>query len=430
MLFYYSSAQWVSLCKLSGPVGPTGLQGFQGPTGVQGITGVAGVTGAIGIAGVTGATGNNGATGAQGLQGITGVTGPLGTAGGDLGGSYPNPAVVALQGHAVSNTGPAQNNLLVWSGTAWTPTDGNGLFWKINGNGGTNPPTNFIGTTDPQALVFSTNSVEGMRITATGNVRIGSTSFTNQCGGVVTAEDTRMRLSSVGGFVSFGSYNNDPAFSMSPPTTSWIDGVGSLVVGMNRSGGTSNVDLWNNSDPANGAAALGNNNRGFNFRNFQSNGGCAENLLATLDGNGDLTLSRYAAGGGTANAYAFNTISDKRVKQNIQKFQEPVLDKIMKLNPVTYNYSIINYEPGHKLEIKKEAFPDRQSGFLAQEVYQLFPDAVRKPEDETKDLWAIDYSKLTVALTKAMQEQQQMIMEQKEEIELLKTEIEKLKRIR
>jgi hypothetical protein len=102
----------------------------------------------------------------------------------------------------------------------------------------------------------------------------------------------------------------------------------------------------------------------------------------------------------------------------------------MKLNPVTYNYSIINYEPGHKLEIKKEAFPDRQSGFLAQEVYQLFPDAVRKPEDETKDLWAIDYSKLTVALTKAMQEQQQMIMEQKEEIELLKTEIEKLKRIR
>ena len=43
-----------------------------------------------------------------------------------------------------------------------------------------------------------------------------------------------------------------------------------------------------------------------------------------------------------------------------------------------------------------------------------------KPEDESKDLWAIDYSKLTVALTKAMQEQQLQLEEQKKEIELLK----------
>ena len=46
--------------------------------------------------------------------------------------------------------------------------------------------------------------------------------------------------------------------------------------------------------------------------------------------------------------------------------------------------------------------------------------AVSKPEDESKDLWAIDYSKLTVALTKAMQEQQLQLEEQKKEIELLK----------
>jgi hypothetical protein len=424
--FYYTAAQWVSLCKLSGPVGPTGLQG------IQGVTGAAGITGATGIAGVTGATGNAGVpgvAGATGAQGIAGPTGPLGAAGGDLSGNYPNPTVVALQGNAVSNAAPAQNNLLVWSGTAWTPTDGNGLFWKITGNANTNPPTNFIGTTDAQPLVLSTNGVEAMRIT-TGtehNVRIGSTSFTNQCSNAVVAEDPNVRLSVVGGFVAMGSYNNDPAFSPGPPSTSWIDGVGSLVIGMNRNAGTSNVDLWNNADPGNGVAATGAGNRGFNFRNFQLNGGCAENLLATLDGNGNLTLSRYVAGGGTANAYAFNTISDERVKQNIQRIQEPMLEKVMKLNPVTYNYSIISYEPGHKLEIKKDAYADRQSGFLAQEVYQLFPDAVSKPLDESKNLWAIDYSKLTVALTKAMQEQQQMILNQQGEIEKLKEDMAALK---
>ena len=453
--FYFTAAQWVSLCKLSGPVGPTGLtgaggaNGVAGPTGIAGVTGadgatgiqgntgiqgIAGLAGATGVAGPTGSTGAAGvpgvagATGVAGISGVTGPTGPLGTAGGDLSGLYPNPTVIALQGNAVSSSAPAANDLLLWNGTAWTPTDGNGLFWKITGNSGTSAGTNFAGTTDAQDFVLKTSGVEAMRITAGSNVRIGSASFANQCAGAGVAEDPHVRLSSVGGFVSLGSYNNDPAVNAAAPSPSWMAGVGSLVIGMNRNSGSSNVDFWNNSDPANGAAALGNTNRGFNFRNFQSSGGCAENLLMTLDGNGNLTLSQYVGGGGTANAYAFNTISDKRVKQNIQKIQEPVIDKIMRLNPVTYDYSVISYEPNQKLEIKRDAYQGRESGFLAQEVYQLFPEAVSKPKDESKNLWAMDYSKLTVVLTKAMQEQQQMILDQKAEIEKLKADVELLKK--
>jgi len=421
--FYYTAAQWVSLCKLSGPAGANGAPGATGLTGPSGSDGATGTAGPTGIAGATGINGTLGPTGAQGL---TGVTGPLGAAGGDLSGNYPGPTVVALQSYPINNAAPALNNLLVWNGTSWTPTDGNGMFWKITGNSGTTAGTNFAGTTDAQDFVLKANSTEAMRVTSASNVRIGSAAFTNQCGGAVVAENTAVKLSVVGGYISLGSINNDPGVGGIPPPTSWIGGVGSLMVGMNRSGGTSNVDFWNNSDPGNGAAALGNNNRGFNFRNFQNSGGCAENLLMTLDGSGNLTLSQYAGGGGTANAYAFNSISDERVKQNIQKIQEPVLDKIMKLNPVTYYYSAINYQPGVKLEIRKEVLGNKQTGFLAQEVYQLFPEAVRKPEDETKDLWAIDYSKLTVALTKAMQEQQQMILEQKAEIEKLKAAVGKL----
>jgi hypothetical protein len=129
-------------------------------------------------------------------------------------------------------------------------------------------------------------------------------------------------------------------------------------------------------------------------------------VLATLNGRGTLTLSNFGGGGGQVNAFAFNNISDARVKRKVQSISEPLLQKVMQLNPVTYVFSDIYYEPNHKLEIKEQTFDRKEIGFLAQEVYRLFPEVVNKPSDETTELWAIDYSKLTVVLLKAMQEQQ------------------------
>jgi hypothetical protein len=45
--------------------------------------------------------------------------------------------------------------------------------WSLLGNAGTNPPTNFLGTTDNQRLVFKTDSTEKMTILPNGNVGIG-----------------------------------------------------------------------------------------------------------------------------------------------------------------------------------------------------------------------------------------------------------------
>jgi predicted transcriptional regulator len=42
-------------------------------------------------------------------------------------------------------------------------------------------------------------------------------------------------------------------------------------------------------------------------------------------------------------------------------------------------------------------------------VNENFLKFVLKPEDEPKELWAVDYSRLTVMLTKAIQEQQAFI---------------------
>lgn len=54
--------------------------------------------------------------------------------------------------------------------------------WNLNGNAGTNPASNFLGTTDNQSLILKANNVEGLRVLSSGVVRIGANtdpSFSN-----------------------------------------------------------------------------------------------------------------------------------------------------------------------------------------------------------------------------------------------------------
>jgi len=50
--------------------------------------------------------------------------------------------------------------------------------WNLTGNSGTNPGTNFIGSRDNSDVVFKTNNTEGMRLTTSGNIGIGTASPT------------------------------------------------------------------------------------------------------------------------------------------------------------------------------------------------------------------------------------------------------------
>jgi hypothetical protein len=48
-------------------------------------------------------------------------------------------------------------------------------YWSLTGNAGTNPASNFLGTTDNQPLVFRTNGAERMRLDTSGRLGLGTT---------------------------------------------------------------------------------------------------------------------------------------------------------------------------------------------------------------------------------------------------------------
>lgn len=64
-----------------------------------------------------------------------------------------------------------------WNGTAWQrfDTGNNTGDWKLAGNAGTNPTTNYVGTSDNNALVLRANNIERFRLNTNGEVIAGNT---------------------------------------------------------------------------------------------------------------------------------------------------------------------------------------------------------------------------------------------------------------
>lgn len=73
-----------------------------------------------------------------------------------------------------TTTNEAQVNTGTPASPTWTAATA-AAGWNTNGNTGTTPAANFVGTTDNQPLSLRTNNTEKVRVTAAGNVGIGTT---------------------------------------------------------------------------------------------------------------------------------------------------------------------------------------------------------------------------------------------------------------
>jgi hypothetical protein len=59
---------------------------------------------------------------------------------------------------AIAQQGATNGQVLTWNGSAWLPGSTSATGWSLTGNSGTNPATNFLGTTDLKPLKFRVNN--------------------------------------------------------------------------------------------------------------------------------------------------------------------------------------------------------------------------------------------------------------------------------
>lgn len=257
-----------------------------------------------------------------------------------------------------------------------------------------------------QYMQFETNSSEWMRLTSTGNLGIGTTSPTGTygrlsvAGGISILDDNNAKLE-IGRYSSgaSNSYIKLGANSNSLRITNNTDSAdiftilndGSVGVGPNGANSVSSFIT----------AGVGTSSAKYSF--IATNNAGSTLLAARNDGlisTGSQALSPYnLTYGGAANLYVnalgelYRATSSLKYKTDIIDYDKG-LDIIKQLRPVYYK--------------SKNDENTQYAGFIAEEVHDLgLTEFVQYAEDKTPD--ALAYSHMVALLTKAIQEQQELI---------------------
>jgi hypothetical protein len=140
-----------------------------------------------------------------------------------------------------------------------------------------------------------------------------------------------------------------------------------------------------------------------------------------VDGSGNARVGAGTTIGcvqdGDGTAIAGSCISDRRLKKDIRSFA-PMLDRVVKLRPVTYRW-------------RADEFPvrrfgeDETYGLIAQEVEELFPEMVTPDAEGYK---TVDYSRLPLLLLSAVKEEHARVRELEGQVTSLETRLEALER--
>jgi hypothetical protein len=235
-------------------------------------------------------------------------------------------------------------------------------------------------------IAFAEGGVESARLDASGVMTLGTTAKTT---------DTDFKLSTDNR--TYG-IRNDRAGSR-------FDIV-DFTAGSVRASITSGGDLLVGTTNASGSAGVGSKvlstTAGFIFAQVtaETTNGTATAYNYYSTGAGAFRF--YVGAGGTvfATSTTISSISDQRLKQNIQDL-DVGLDKIMALKPRKFDW-----KEGKGKDIKGDR------GWIAQEFEQVFPDMIdtwKDPAPEGKEPYKSVRADLIPVLVKAIQEQQALI---------------------
>lgn len=270
-----------------------------------------------------------------------------------------------------------------------------------------------------------TVGVTGIVKDASGNVGIGTASPTNKLDvsaatGVVNVSSTtgtniaKVQINNAGGSFQFaiedsaGSNYGVTAYSRilwndgAYPTVFFTNGTermridtsGNLLVGTASTSNSAKFYAVNSSGTAGGFYNSAASQQGTPALRVDK----ADNTSTTSQVFVQFLINAQATGSGQinangANAAAFGSYSDRRLKENIVDLP-PQLANIMALRPVEYDY-IESEGGGHQI------------GFIAQEVQEVYPDLIGEREDGMFTL--SDMNKNDARLIKCIQEQQALI---------------------
>lgn len=285
-----------------------------------------------------------------------------------------------------------------------TPLSGGGTTNYLRADGTWAAPAGAGTVTSVAQTVPSFLSVAGSPITSTGTLAL-------------TLSGTPLLMADGSG--------TDPIFSFSSETAGSRSGMWMAAAGLTLSNKGQSRLGFSGAQVNIGANAIGTADAGFTL--LVSKSGSPTIGVQSTDVTGNVGMITFYRGSfGVAGAItsdlaalttAYVTSSDARLKTNHEDFNG--LDMVMKMS--TTKYERIS-QPGKK-----------EIGVVAQELYEVFPQAVSKPKiDESgenpKEIdcpktnpWMVDYAKLTPVLTKAIQEQQEMIKQLTARIQLLES---------
>jgi len=326
--------------------------------------------------------------------------------------------------------------LTVVSGTpAWqTPTGSAG--WGLTGNMGTNPSTNFIGTTDNEPLAFRTNNQEAMRLTSGRNLGIGTTSPQNSLdvvGAAAFGTYAGVNTAPSNGFIVSGSVGIGTATPEAPLTVVSGTSITAALIGSTQGNlifaksGTNGFSMYSNAanylgfySNDSGLQPLTMNGSGIAVGNAYRNTAPPTNG-AIIQGDVGIGTSSpthliQLSGGAYSDGSTWNPASSIRWKENIDPLTDGV-ETLKQLHPVAYNY--------------KKTPTKRTMGFIAEEVGKVLPTLV--DWDPKAEGYAEGYDHLAILAlaVQAVKEQQRTIERLREqhevEIEQLKSENKELR---
>lgn len=289
-------------------------------------------------------------------------------------------------------------------------TSGGTTRWRVNGLGqalhsvgtGTDPSISFEGDDDSGFyrvaggnIGFSSNTTNTVRFTANG-IQTSLGDQANPSHSFFSDDDTGMYRSSTDtiGFTT----NATLKMTITTAAVNLLSGMDLNILG-------GSIDAVVGSIAAD-IKRTGTSNTGAMFVRKNDNTSTSDNRFIEFRFNSDATAGSIRLNGG--NLEVSNT-SDRRIKSNIEDLS-PSLAKIMTLVPRQYN-------------LKSDG--GRGVGFVAQELYETYPELVSKTDDgvseEFTEPWQIGTTGLIPYMVKAMQEQQEEINELRQEIKSLKT---------